>query len=116
MPWNLVIDDWSSIGEWVLVYNIDRVFIGKQATISSRAHLCCGTHDYTRRDLPLVRKPVSIGDQAWICADAFIGPGVNVGQGAITGARAVVVKDVAPWTIVAGNPAQHIKDRVLSNE
>lgn len=55
-----------------------------------------------------------IEEQSWVCADAFIGPGVNVGAGAIVAARAVVVKDVAPWTIVAGNPAKFIKERVPS--
>lgn len=110
-PWNLEIGDHSSIGEWALVYNLGKVTIGKQATISQRVHLCGGTHDYLRADLPLMKLPITIGDAAWICADAFVGPGVTVGEGAIVGARAVAMKDVAAWTIVAGNPARFIKER-----
>ena len=113
-PWNLQADDWSSIGEWTLIYNLGPVTIGRAATISHRAHLCAGTHDFTRADLPLLKPPITIGPQAWICAEAFVGPGVMVGEGAVVGARAVVVKDVAAWTVVAGNPARVIKQRTLA--
>jgi putative colanic acid biosynthesis acetyltransferase WcaF len=112
-PWNLRIGEWSAIGENVLVYNLGLVTIGQKVTISHGAHLCAGSHDYTRADLPLLKPTITIGDQVWICADAFIGPGVTVGEGAVVGARAVAIKDVAPWTVVAGNPAQPIKQREL---
>ena len=116
MPWNLEIGDWSSIGELVYVYNLGRVSIGSRATISHRAHLCAGTHDYQDATLPLLKPPISIGDQAWVCADAFIGPGIEVGEGAVVGARSVVVKDVPPWQVVAGNPARVIKKRILKTD
>jgi putative colanic acid biosynthesis acetyltransferase WcaF len=113
MPWNLEIGDWSGIGEHALVYNLGKVTIGSKTTISQRAHLCAGTHDYTSPDLPLLKPPITVADQAWVCADAFLGPGVSIGEGAIVAARAVVTKDVEPWAIVAGNPAKPIKKRVL---
>ena len=113
MPWNLKIDDWSAIGEDAYIYNLGMITIGKRVTISNRAHLCAGTHDYTLPELPLLKPPIQINDQAWICADAFVGPGVTVGEGAIVGARAVVVKNVDQWSIVAGNPARFIKKRVI---
>jgi putative colanic acid biosynthesis acetyltransferase WcaF len=113
MPWNLEIGDWSSIGEHAFIYNLGKVTIGSKSTISHRAHLCAGTHDYSDPTLPLIKPPITICDQAWICADAFVGPDVTVGEGAVVGARAVVTKDVAPWTVVAGNPAKFIKNRDL---
>ena len=112
-PWNLDIGDWSAIGECAFIYNLGYVRIGTHVTISQRAHLCAGTHDYAHPALPLLKPPITIEDQAWICADAYVGPGVTVGEGAVVGACAVVVKDVAPWQIVAGNPARFIKMRVL---
>jgi len=112
-PWNLIVGDWSAIGEGVLVYNLGMVRIGLRTTISHGAHLCAGTHDYTRPELPLLKPPLTIHDDAWICADAFVGPGVTVGEGAVIGARAVVVKNVEAWTVVAGNPARFIKLREL---
>jgi putative colanic acid biosynthesis acetyltransferase WcaF len=63
--------------------------------------------------LTLVRKQIAIGDNVWICAGAFIGPGVSIGDGAVIGARAVVFKDVEPWSVVAGNPARKIKERIV---
>jgi putative colanic acid biosynthesis acetyltransferase WcaF len=112
-PWNLAVGDWSAIGEDALIYNLGPVTLGKKVTISHRAHLCAGTHDYTQPDLPLLKPPIVIGDQTWICADAFIGPGVTVGEGAVVGARAVVMKNVQPWTVVVGNPARFVKKREL---
>jgi putative colanic acid biosynthesis acetyltransferase WcaF len=111
-PWNLTVGDWSSIGEWVLVYDLGKVTIGNKVTISQRAHLCAGSHDYRDPAMPLLKPPIHIADEVWICADAFIGPQVTVAEGAIVGARAVVVKDVSPWIIVAGNPARIIKKRI----
>ena len=112
-PWNLAIGDYSSIGEGALIYNLGPVKIGRKATISQRAHLCAGTHDYTRSDMLLKRPAIQIESHVWICADAFIGPNVTVQEGAVVAARAVVIKDVAAWSVVGGNPARFIKPRVL---
>jgi putative colanic acid biosynthesis acetyltransferase WcaF len=113
MPWNLEIQDWSSIGEYAFIYNLGHVSIGSQVTISHRAHLCAGTHDYSDPTLPLLKPPIRINDQAWICADAFVGPGVTIGEGTVLGARAVAVKDIEPWAVVGGNPARTIGQRTL---
>lgn len=113
-PWNLTVGDWSAMGEQVLIYNLGPVTIGEKVTVSHRAQLCAGTHDYTQPDLPLIKPPIIVHDQAWICADAFVGPGVTIGEGAIIGARCVVTKNVEPWTIMAGNPAKLIKKRILN--
>jgi putative colanic acid biosynthesis acetyltransferase WcaF len=113
MPWNLSIGDWSAVGDRVRLYSLGPINIGARATISQHAHLCAGTHDYCDPSLPLCTPPICIGDDAWICADAFVGPGVTVGSGAVVGARAVVVNDVPPWIVVAGNPARTIGRRRL---
>ena len=63
--------------------------------------------------MPLVKAPLCVGDNAWICTDAFIGPGVTVGRGSVVGARAVVVHDVPDGDTVAGNPARKIGVRDL---
>lgn len=113
-PWNLEAGEKSAIGEYAYIYNLGRVTIGACATISHRAHLCAGTHDHTKSDFPLLRPPILIGDQSWVCADAFVGPGVTIGEGAIVGAGAVVTKDVPPWMIAVGNPARAIKRREIA--
>jgi len=113
LPWNLELGAWSSLGESVLVYNLGPVSVGARATVSLRAHLCAGSHDHERQDMPLLRTPIRIGDDAWVCADAFVGPGVTVGAGAVVAARAVAVRDVEPWAIVAGNPARPVGPREM---
>jgi putative colanic acid biosynthesis acetyltransferase WcaF len=113
-PWNLEAGEESAIGEQAFIYNLGRVTLGPRVTISHRAHLCAGTHDYGKPDFPLLRPPIVIGPQAWICTDAFVGPGVTIGEGAIVGARAVAMKDVTPWSIVVGNPARESKKREIT--
>jgi chloramphenicol O-acetyltransferase type B len=52
-----------------------------------------------------------IGNDVWIGAEAMIMPGVKIGDGAVIGSRALVTKDVEPYTIADGNPAKPIKKR-----
>lgn len=115
-PWNLEIGDDSAIGEHALIYNLGKVSIGQRSTVSQRAHLCGGSHDIHDPAMPLLKLPIEIQDDSWVCADAFVGPGTTVGRGAVVGARAVVTKDVDEWTVVAGNPAIQIKHRNLTQD
>lgn len=57
------------------------------------------------------RGDMIVGNDVWIGHDAMIMPGVQIGNGAIIGAKSVVTKDVEPYTIVAGNPATVVKKR-----
>ncbi|GLS34420.1 hypothetical protein GCM10010869_00080 [Mesorhizobium tianshanense] len=111
IPWNLAIGDYAAIGDHATLYALGKISIGKGATVSQGAHLCAGTHDYHDPKMPLIKAPIAIGRDVWICADAFVGPGVTVGDRAIAGARAVVMRNVASGTIVAGNPARIVGER-----
>lgn len=111
IPWNLIIGDQVAVGDRAILYSLGTISIGRNATISQGAHLCAGTHDYRDRAMPLLKEPIAIGAGAWVCADAFVGPGVNVGELAVVGARAVVVRDVAPSVVVVGNPARIVRRR-----
>ncbi|MCP9199580.1 putative colanic acid biosynthesis acetyltransferase [Gramella sp. GC03-9] len=112
-PWNLRLGSFSSIGPGTEIYNQGVITIGDRSIISQKSYLCASTHDFTLRNFPLEKRPIHIGDQVWIAADAFIGPGVVVGEGAVVGARSAVFKNVEPWTVVGGNPANFLKDRKL---
>ncbi len=115
LPWNLTIGEYSAVGERAILYNLGPLVIGKQVTISQGAHLCGGTHDFSRDDLPLIRAAICICDGAWIASEAFVGPGVKVGERAVVGARAVVTKNVDPGVVIVGNPGTVIGTRPTTN-
>ncbi len=108
-PWCLEVGNAVTIGWDAEIYSLGRITIGDHTIVSQRAHLCAGSHDYTQPQLPLLRPPITIGSGVWVCADAFVGPGVTVGDGAVVAARAVAVKDVPRNTLVAGNPARVVR-------
>lgn len=110
-PWLLTMGEHSMIADRVRVYNLGPVTVGNHSVVSQDVSLCAGTHDHTRPNLPLLRSPITVGSGVWVCAEAFIGPGVTVGDNAVVAARAVVVKDVEPGAVVAGNPARFVKRR-----
>jgi putative colanic acid biosynthesis acetyltransferase WcaF len=112
----VTIRDEATIGHRVILYALGPITIGARATVSQNAHLCAGTHDHRRRDFALLKQPIVIGEGAWICADAFVGPNVRVGDFAIVGARGVAMRDVAPWAIVAGNPARKVGQRQFDQD
>ena len=112
IPWNLELGRACAIGNGAILYSLGRITIGERAAVSQGAHLCAGTHDFKDPARPLLKPPIVIGHDVWICADAFVGPGVVVGASAIVGARAVVMKHVAKFETVVGNPARPIRKRL----
>lgn len=110
-PRNLDMAERSSFGPRVICYNMARISVGAYAVISQGAHLCAGTHMIDDSSFQLISRPIEIARLAWVAADAFVGPGVSIGEGAVLGARAVATKDVPAWTVWAGNPARQIRER-----
>jgi putative colanic acid biosynthesis acetyltransferase WcaF len=111
VPWNLELGDYAAIGDKVEIYNLAPIRIGAHTTVSQHTYLCASSHDYTRSDFPLYSLPITVGAQAWIAAGAFVAPGVTIGEGSVVGARSVVLRDIPPWTVAAGNPCKLIKPR-----
>jgi len=90
--------------------------IGNNVSIGPEATILTLGHDPQASDFEDRGGDVVIGDRAWIAYQALILPGVTIGDGAVVAARAVVTKDVEPYTIVAGNPAKPIGKRNESLE
>lgn len=110
-PWRLALAPRAMVGPGVALYNLAPIRFEYGANVSQNCHLCAGTHDFNRWDMPLVTRPIVIGRNAWLGADVFVGPGVTVGELCVVGARAVVIKDLPARMICAGNPCRPLKPR-----
>ena len=114
-PWNLEIHDHAWIGYGANLYNLVRIKIGKHACISQDVFFCTGSHDATDPYMGLIVGEIIVGDGAWVCASAFILPGITIGNGSVVGVGSVATEDTPPMMICAGNPCKPIKPREIKN-
>ena len=126
------IGEWCYVGEGTRIWSQSSVTIGNHVLIShlvdihdtdghpiewqerrldAKARLTNQMQNLSRQTVAL---PVTIEDDVWVCFKATILKGVHVGKGAIIAAGSVVIEDVPPWTVVAGNPATVV--RALTEE
>jgi len=113
IPWNVEVGEKATIGDHAIIYSLGKITIGARAIISQYAHLCAGTHDVNDRSFRLLRTPVTVEEDAWVAADAYVGPGVTVGRLAVLGARSNAFKSLEPGWIYVGSPARPTRRRNL---
>jgi putative colanic acid biosynthesis acetyltransferase WcaF len=111
IPWNLTLHDRACLGDRANAYSLGEIEIGARATIAQEAYLSTGSHDFDQAGMPLVTAKITIGDDAFIGARAFVLPGVIIGARSIIGACSVVTKDVPENVIAAGNPCKVLRPR-----
>tara|TARA_R110002033_G_scaffold122452_1_gene165077 strand:+ start:6496 stop:7047 length:552 start_codon:yes stop_codon:yes gene_type:complete len=111
-PWKLTIKDNAWVGDYVELYTLGYITIGKNAVVSQKSYLCTGSHDYQSESFDIFAKPITIEDEAWVASDVFIAPGVTIGKGAVIGSRSSVYKDMPEGMVCLGNPAKPIKPRL----
>jgi putative colanic acid biosynthesis acetyltransferase WcaF len=114
VPWNLTLHERACLGDRANIYNLAEIEIGARATVAQEAYLDTASHDFSRRDMPLTAAKITIGEDAFVGARAFVLPGVTIGARSVIGACSVVTKDVPADVIAAGNPCQAIKPRSAS--
>jgi maltose O-acetyltransferase len=85
--------------------------LGSKVNVSEDVLFLTADHDPRSPTFSGRDRAVEVGDRAWIATKAIVLPGTKIGEGAVVGAGAVVHGAVAPWTIVAGNPATVIAAR-----
>lgn len=110
-PKGIIMGDHSNVGWFTLLDARGGIRIGNNVSIASYAKLITGSHDIQDPKFGPVFKPIVLEDNVWICTGAIINQGVTVGKGAVVAAGAVVTKDVAPYTVVGGVPANVIGTR-----
>lgn len=111
VPWNLTLHDRACLGDRANAYTLAEIEIGARATVAQEAYLDTGSHDFDQAGLPLVAAKITIGEDAFIGARAFILPGVTIGARSVVGACSVVTHDIPPDVIAAGNPCKVLRTR-----
>lgn len=110
-PPHLQIGNYARVAPSVTVYNVAEITIDDYAVVSQGSHLCSASHDIEDPSFQTFALPIRIGRWAWVAAEAFVGPGVTVGEGAVLGARGCTFRNLEPWTVYVGSPARPIKKR-----
>jgi len=112
-PWYLTVGDYCWIGEDVWIDNLAPVSIASHVCVSQGAYLCTGNHDWSKPNLRLFTRPITLQRGCWVGARTLVGPGVTVKEGAILTAGGVATKDLQAFGIYSGNPAVFVKQRVV---
>jgi putative colanic acid biosynthesis acetyltransferase WcaF len=110
-PWNLRCADQVTAADGVEIYNPAPMHFGSHAILSQGAYLCGATHDYNVPAFPLLAYEMHFGAYCWICARATVGPGANVGEGAVLGISSVTTRSLEAWGVYSGAPAVKVKER-----
>lgn len=113
LPANLEVGAGVLIGPGARLYNQGHIRIGAGTVVSQRAHLCASSHDLADPDFQLILRPIVIGERCWIAAEAFVGPGVIMGDRAVLAARGVLFGTAGADGVYSGNPAALFKQRGL---
>ena len=111
LPRHLELGEGALVGPGAELYNQGRIVIGPFCVISQRAFLCASTHRVSDPDFALETRPITLGRGCWVAAEAFVGPGVTMGDGAVLAARGALFADAEPMAILRGNPAAPIGQR-----
>ena len=115
-PGNLTLGANVLVGPGVRLYNQGHISVGARTVISQRAHICASSHDVRDPNFQLVLNPVVIGELCWVAAEAFVGPGVTMGNRSVLAARGALFGDTEPDAVYTGNPAKFLKLRELRTE
>jgi putative colanic acid biosynthesis acetyltransferase WcaF len=111
IPWNLTLHDRACLGDRANAYTLGEIEIRARATVAQEVYLSTGSHDFTTAELPLITGKITIGEDAFLGARAFVMPGLTVGARSVIGACSVVTKDIPEDVFAAGNPCRVLRPR-----
>jgi len=110
-PWFVTLEDFSWIGDEVILYSLAAITVGPHCVISQKSYLCTGSHDLSDPSFGLIVKPIQLEAACWVAADCFIAPGVTLGSGCVVGARSSVFKSLPAGMVCLGNPCRPVYPR-----
>jgi acetyltransferase-like isoleucine patch superfamily enzyme len=108
---HIVIGEGTLVGHDAILDGRGGLTLGRDVNLSSEVAIWTADHDHGDPDFGYRASSVTVGDRAWLSFRTTILQGVTIGEGAVVAAGAVVTKDVAPYTIVAGVPARPVAER-----
>jgi len=111
-PWKVTLGDDVWIGDDVVIYSLGKIIVGSNVVVSQKSYLCAATHDYKSRSFDMKESTIVINDEVWISTDVFVAPGVEIGKGAVVGARSSVFNDLPPMMVSMGSPAKPVRPRI----
>lgn len=114
-PRNIEIGEDTIIGYRTFLDGRAKLRIGDHVDIASEVMIYNSEHNVESRDFTAREEPVEIHDYAFIGPRVIVMPGVTIGKGAVVAAGAVVTKDVLPFNVVGGVPAEVIGERKNKN-
>lgn len=114
-PWKLEIGDHVWIGEEVWIDNLADIQIGNHVCISQGAYLLTGNHDFKKPAFDLVIGSIVLEDGVWIGAKSVVCPGITAGNHAILTVGSVANRNLEPFGIYRGNPAEKIRTRSIES-
>jgi putative colanic acid biosynthesis acetyltransferase WcaF len=113
-PWFLEIGDFVWIGEGVWIDNLTRVRLGNDVCLSQGAMLLTGNHDYSKSSFDLITGEIKLEDGVWIGAKSVVCPGVTCASHAVLSVGSIATRNLDPYTIYSGNPAEPKRARSIS--
>jgi len=111
IPSNLILHDRACLGDRTNAYTLGEIEVGARATVAQEVYLDTGSHDFSQAAMPLTTAKITIGEDAFIGARAFVMPGITIGANSVVGACSVVTHDVPPNSFAAGNPCRVLRAR-----
>ncbi|MFT4601110.1 MAG: putative colanic acid biosynthesis acetyltransferase WcaF [Arenicella sp.] len=114
-PWKLEIGNYSWIGEDVWIDNLGEVKIGSNCCVSQGALLLCGNHNFKKEAFDLMVGEIILEDGVWVGAKGIVTAGVSCGSHSVLASGSVASKDLSPYWIYRGNPAEKTVERKIEH-
>ena len=114
-PQNLQIGNHTHINRKCMLDARGGIVIGSNVSISHNVSLCSGSHDFNTPDFKYIAGSIHVDDNVWIGINATILKDVQIGEGAVIAAGAVVTKNVPPYEVWGGVPAKKIAKRTCKD-
>jgi len=110
-PWNLIMKDYASLGEWSWIYCLDQVCLDEYSCVGQYCKLVSGGHDYKSMEFGMNSAPITLGRGVWLTSEVTVLMGVEIGDYSVVGAKSLVLKNISMNKVAGGIPCKLIGER-----